>query len=235
MKRLCCLSCIADSRTWTLDAGRMRDLGKVSNNMKFDINKLKALIPPRVKELLENERVRPYLVLGTAAGILLMYLLFAVIPNWSFFVKTSREIEDLKTNIDLVDSRIQRIDVLAKNKKVLSEELESYSGGLPSRQEIPEFLEELSGTAKTSGVKILSITPARGKDADKDEQKTEVYYKDVPIVITAQSGYHELGHFISNLEESKRFITIEDLSIKSDLRTPREHSVTINLKTYVAD
>jgi len=56
----------------------------------------------------------------------------------------------------------------------------------------------------------------------------------MPIMITAKSGYHQLGNFISNLENEKRIINIEDLQIKYDASSPRMHNVVIMMKTYVS-
>ena len=203
-----------------------RDLKMI---IKETAERVKALIPDRVKELLQIKKFQGYLVLGAGAALLLIYLVFALIPKWSFFNKTLSDIKDLKEKISLVDGRIGRIDVLTNKLEKLTSEIESYSDGLPEQKELPQFLEELSLTAEESGVKILSITPAPPSKVDKSGE----YYREAPIVITAESGYHELGDFISNLEESERFITIEDLLIRSDVKIPRKHKVTINLKTYV--
>jgi len=203
-----------------------RDLKMI---IKEAVERVNALIPGQIKELMRIKKFQEYLVLGTAAALVLIYLVFALIPKWSFFNRTLREIKDLKAKIMMVDGRISKIDVLTDKLEELTSEIESYSDGLPEQKELPEFLEELSLTAEASRVKILSITPS---PVEKGDERGE-YYKEAPIVITAESGYHELGDFISKLEMSERFITIEDLLVRSDIKIPRKHKVTINLKTYV--
>ncbi|MBL7072279.1 MAG: type 4a pilus biogenesis protein PilO [Candidatus Omnitrophica bacterium] len=193
------------------------------------LGKIEKFIPDRIKKLFTAKEYRGYMILAIAGIILFVYLISAVIPKLVFLGKTSIEIKDLKAKIELVDSRIGRIDVLTKKFEKLTTEINGYSVGLPEQKELPEFIEELSLTAKTSGVKILSITPKEPKDIEKAGE----YYKEVPIEITAESGYHELASFIGNLEGSKRFVTIEDLLIKSDVKDPRKHDITIKLKTYV--
>ncbi len=190
---------------------------------------LEKFIPDRIKKLFTAKEYRGYLVLAIAGVILFVYLISAVIPKLVFFGKTSLEIKDLKAKIELVDSRIGRIDVLTKKLEKLTTEISGYSDGLPEQKELSKFIEELSLTAKASGVKILSITPAEPKDIGKSGE----YYREVPIEITAESGYHELASFIGDMEESKRFVTIEDLLITSDVKNPRKHDITVKLKTYV--
>jgi len=193
------------------------------------LGKIEEVIPARIKKLFTAKEYRGYLVIAAAGVLLFVYLVSAVIPKLVFFGKTSLEIKDLKARIELVDSRIGRIDVLTKKLEKLTTEISGYSDGLPEQKELPEFIEELSLTAKASGVKILSITPAEPKDSGK----SGAYYKEVPIEITAETGYHELASFIGDLEGSERFVTIEDLLIKSDVKNPRTHDITIKLKTYV--
>ena len=103
---------------------------------------------------------------------------------------------------------------------------------LPDEKDIPDFLQDLAATAKSSDVQILSVTP-HGFVKDGKSGKDE-YYSEMPVVITAKSGYHQLGSFISSLEHGERFVTVEDLDIKYDSQNPRRSNVRMVLKTYVA-
>ena len=194
---------------------------------------IKDLLPEKLKESLQDEQVRIYLIAAVAAVVVAVYLTFGIIPQVIKVSRTSGQIRELLGNIDLVNSRVKQLDQMKKRLSDLQAELNSYAKGLPQQEEIPEFLEELSNIAKTSHVKILSITPSELSVAGKDKDDTG-YYKEMSVLITAKSGYHQLGNFISSLEHSKRFINIEDLEIQSDSKTPREHHVKLNLKTYVA-
>ncbi|RKY42967.1 MAG: hypothetical protein DRP85_01175 [Candidatus Makaraimicrobium thalassicum] len=193
----------------------------------------KAVIPDKVKELLGDEQVRMYLVLGVTLALVVLYSVFAIIPGFFDLSRASREVARLNKKIDFVVTHVKRLDEMTERLKALKMELEDYSRGLPEQKEIPEFLEGLSSIARTSSVKILSITPSALKTV-AEGKKSGGYYREMPIVITAKSGYHELGHFISNLETGERFITIENLRIQHDSRFPRRHSVRIVLKTYVS-
>jgi len=161
-----------------------------------------------------------------------LYALLVVIPGTRNFLKKKSEVAVLKEQIDSVTDRVNRIESMTEKLDSLNTELEGYSGGLPDQKEIPELLEGLASIAKVSGVKILSITPLDLKESDDRDAKG--YYKEMPITITAESGYHQLGQFISNLEEGSRFISIEDLRIQSNEASPRRHDVNLTLKTYVS-
>lgn len=194
---------------------------------------LKGMIPEKLKEFLNNDQNRSYLVLGITAILAVLYLVFAILPKFTDLSAASRKVNELNYKINLVNNRVKRLDKMIEQLKELRTEVESYSKGLPDEKEIPEFLEELSSIAKVSDVKILSITPLELKVVGQ-EQKGNGYYREMPIHITAKSGYHQLGAFISKLEQGKRFITIENLRIQNDKESPRRHTIKIVLKTYVS-
>jgi type IV pilus assembly protein PilO len=186
-----------------------------------------------VKEFLSDENTRNYIITGVAAVFIALYLSFAVIPKFTELSRTSRVVNDLNDKIDLVSSRVRRLNQTTKRLEALRKEQASYSEQLPVAKDIPKLLEGLSSMAKSSKVKILSITPSALR-ADAKVAGSEKYYMEMPIRITAKSGYHQLGHFISNLERGKRLIIINDLGIKNDSKTPRMHNVRIVLNAYVS-
>ncbi|MBD3379495.1 MAG: type 4a pilus biogenesis protein PilO, partial [Candidatus Omnitrophica bacterium] len=115
----------------------------------------------------------------------------------------------------------------------MKKEMLSYEKLLPGQKDFPELLDGLASVAKNSGVTIQAIIP--GKLSAVGPRKGESdFLKAMPVVISAKSGYHELGRFISDLESANRFISLENLSLKYDKRTPRLHDIRIVLKTYVS-
>ena len=101
---------------------------------------------------------------------------------------------------------------------------------LISQQEIPSLLENLSKMAKNANITIVSITPVTSNS--QKEAKSQVY-EEIPILITAKSGYHELGHFLSNLENGDRFMKIINISVKTNTTAPKKHDVELMVHTYV--
>ena len=194
---------------------------------------LKAMMPDKMKEFLRDEQSRQYAVLGSIMVLAFLYLTFAIIPKFYELSKASREVTDLNSAINEVNDCVKRLDQMTEQLRASRREFEGYSRGLPDQREIPEFLERVSSIARTSDVRILSITPSELKIAQAGK-KGGGFYREMPIIITAKSGYHQLGSFIGDLEEGERFITIEGLRIQYDSRFPRRHNISMVLKTYVA-
>ena len=185
----------------------------------------------KIKEIISDQKKRDSLILGIALIIVVSYVSFLIIPNFTKLSLASSEVRDLNDRISVVNGRVKRLDQLTKQLELLRGEVAGYTEGLPEKREIPKFLEELSQVAKASNVKILSITPMETK---KTEEGDNPYYSVMLVKITAKSGYHQLGGFVSSLENGKRFIEIEDIIIKNDEGFPRRHDVEMVLKTYVS-
>ena len=194
---------------------------------------IKTIIPEAIKEFLKDEQYRKYIVLGVLGVIVLVYLVFGIMPKFSERAKLSREVKELKNNVELVNTRMAMLDQMTAKLKSLRMEFAGYADGLPNEKDVPAFLQELSTVARKSNVKILSITPSEFRPVAV-EGKDNKFYREMPISVTAKSGYHELGEFISNIEQAKRFITVENLEISYDSRFPQRHNIDLVFKTYVS-
>lgn len=203
----------------------MIDLKNLSlNDLKIDRDKIKTFF--------RDEHNRTYVILGSALVVAFIYLAFLIVPTFGDYLRMSRTARDLKDKINLVNSRLERIDQMKAKLELLRKGQSGYATQLPDEKEVPRFLEGLAETAKKADVKILSVTPY--ELSEKVPEQAGQYYGAMPIVITAKSGYHQLGHFIDELEGGGRFITVEDVKIEYDSNFPRRHNVQMVLKTYVS-
>ncbi|MFH1837469.1 MAG: type 4a pilus biogenesis protein PilO [Candidatus Omnitrophota bacterium] len=185
-----------------------------------------------IKFFLQGEKTRGRAILIGAVITGFLYFTILVLPETMTFFSGLRETRELREQIALVRSRVELADTMTQRLGGLKKDLEEYAESLPDKKEIPEFLEGMSAIAKVSGVRIISITPAEIKDPD--DEKSKGFYKEMPITITAESGYHELGSFISNLESGNRVVLIEDLRIQGREDSSRKHDIKMTLKTYVS-
>ena len=185
----------------------------------------------KIKEVIADPKKRDTSILAAVVFIAVLYVAFLIVPNFTKLALVSNEVRDLNDRISMVNGRMKRLDQITKQVDLLNVEVYGYIEGLPERREIPKFLEELAQVAKASSVKILSITPMETKQAEEGDNP---YYAVMSVKITAKSGYHQLGGFVSSLENGKRFIEVEDIIIKNDENFPRRHTVEMVLKTYVS-
>ena len=187
----------------------------------------------KIKEFFSDEEKKIYLIGVVTLITVVLYVSFIILPKMSELARTAREVSDLKDQINVVTSRVKKMEETSGKLESLRDEQKIYAKQLPPEKEIPSLLEGLSSIAEKAGVDIKSITPYAIIEPDPRSAQ-DVYYREMPLLLTAKSGYHQLGAFISNIAEAQRFITIEDVRIQYDARAPRMHNVRMLLKTYVA-
>lgn len=185
-----------------------------------------------LRDYIEKRRELKYVFSSIAGVILVMYLLFIILPLWSRISAISRNISDVKKEIQSTENGIKNMDNMIKSAESLKGKLSSLSGGAFGKGDIEVLLEEFAVIAQKSNVKILSVTPSEFKNRTLGS-KEGPYYLEMPVKMTAKSGFHQLGFFLSNLGISNRLIAVTDVRISYNQSTPRLHDVQVMVKTYV--
>ncbi len=161
---------------------------------------------------------------------LVSYFNFILRPQVSWAVGAIRNMSKMAGDLKRSKDTIARIPKFKSDISAYKGQVDSYERMLPAEQEIPTFLENLSGMAKSSGVKIEGVAPVTKKE---EKAQTGQVYQEMPILITAKSGYHELGQFLCRLENAERFIKVVDITIRSNKLTPKRHDVELLVLTYI--
>lgn len=189
--------------------------------IKFDLN-LKKLGPRAVM-----------IAAISAAGLAILGLYFILRPQIVTIADLADKIGKVSGELKAAKNDISGIAKLKEDIKSYEAKVEIYEKRLPAEKEIPKLLESLSETARKSNVSIVGITPAQAS-ANKPEgsRKTQIY-QEVPILISAKCGYHELGAFLASLESEGRFMKIANIGIRANKATPMKHDVELLVCTYV--
>lgn len=182
-------------------------------------------------QFLENIKNNPKqlaaVIIAAALGIFLLYFNFILKPQ--VLQAASLVVNMNKTRADLKKAEfdISEIPKFKNDIRTYEDKVTYYEKMLPAEREIPSLLQGLSDMAKNSNVKIIGITPT------VIEGEKGTIYQELPILISARSGYHELGRFLSSLENSERFIKVADISIRANSINPKKHDVELLLMTYI--
>lgn len=178
----------------------------------------------------KNKKQTAILVALAAALALLAYLNFILIPHAASVISAFGKISRQKAEVKGMKADISMIGKLKNDLAGYDGRIERYIKMLPAEQEIPSLLESLAVMARDSNVRIVAITPVSGKEAEGEKGRV---YQEMPIQISARSGYHELGRFLANLESSPRFMKVVDIEIRGNKTAPKKHDIDLMLTTYV--
>jgi type IV pilus assembly protein PilO len=96
---------------------------------------------------------------------------------------------------------------------------------LPTEKEMPPLYRTLSDAAFESGLQVSLFQPR--------EPRVREYYSEVPITITADSGYHELADFLTKVAGLPRVVTLGDVKLTSSGKAKTTLRADLTLATYV--
>lgn len=158
-----------------------------------------------------------------------LYLNFILLPQTKEFLSLFSDVSKLTVKIKNMEAGIAAIPSFKKDIDTYRDKVDKYEKMLPAEQEVPALLNSLSSMAQSSNIKIIAITPALNQDKAVRGSKA---YHEIPILITAKGGFHELGRFLSGLETSERFMKVADLEIKTNPSNAKVHDIDILILIY---
>ncbi|NKF52186.1 type 4a pilus biogenesis protein PilO [Shewanella sp. WXL01] len=77
---------------------------------------------------------------------------------------------------------------------------------LPSENEMPGLLDDVTFVATDSGLRINSL--------DWEEEIVRDFYIEFPIKMIVEGDYHQLGHMVSGIAKLPRIVSLHDFVIK---------------------
>ena len=170
------------------------------------------------------------IICGLIIGGYHFLFLSPVVSRLSFlFRETSR----IQNRINKAEISIDSAPRIKKEIKELKAKEVFYSNKLPREEEFPAILEDLSGMAQSSRVKITKILPMKDSRVSSEEDAGSGIYSQKAILINAQCGYHQLGAFIAELEGAERFMEVSDIRIEAGRINPKRHNVQLIVKTFI--
>ena len=127
---------------------------------------------------------------------------------------------------ELAQSRAMVADLVRFRREAaeLEGQLAALKDRLPGEREMPTFYRTLSDAGIQAGLAISLFQPRNASIRD--------YYSEIPISVTAEGTYHQLGEFFERLAKLPRVVNVNDLKL-SGLRAGRSPMrAELTLMTY---
>jgi len=173
--------------------------------------------------LLKNSKI-PLFQIMLGCGV--VTCLFLTAPQIVLLGRTSREISEKKMILGTLDGGIKNFAALEKELEDLNDAYADFVNRLPPQKEFPVFLELLSEMAKKNNVKIVAIEPQKLID------DPTLFFVTIPVFLDAYCGYHDLGKFISALENAEKFMRIDNIKISGDDTGSGNHQIFLAIHTF---
>ncbi len=178
----------------------------------------------------ENKKIIALLLLGGLVFFVLYFNLFLK-PAIAHINEIRPQLYKFTQDIAKIQQWSNERNETERRLRDLENKVRNYQTILSTESEIPLLLEELSAIAGKSKIKIIGIKPKMESAPASDKRK--IPYQEIPIFIEATCGYHQLGYFISELENAKRLFAVRDISIKGNSESTRSHDVSLVVSTFL--
>lgn len=158
-------------------------------------------------------------ILGAAAYFLLLSPLEARVATL--------ETQHAAVEKELVQSRAIVADLarFRREMAVVEKRLEALKVRLPNEKEIPPLYRTLSEAALKAGLDVALFQPK--------EPRTRDYYSEVPITISAEGGYHQVGEFFERVASLPRVVNVAELKLTGLSKGRRPLRADLTLATYM--
>ncbi len=123
--------------------------------------------------------------------------------GWVFFLGADLQKLSLAKAAKREDAEKQAV---LRNITQLEAERETYRQQLAQTSDVSWLVEMLSRISKKTGVKITSIVPL-------ESQRVRRYEK-ISLRLKAVCGYHELGNFVSQIENYDKLVKASEMNVQ---------------------
>lgn len=151
----------------------------------------------------------------TAAKAIVLVLLFAAAGAAGYFLYLTPKLEERDRLVateqqlrsEYTDKAMQsaNLEELRQQRAEMEESFGALLRQLPSDTEVPGLLEDITLTGLDNGLKFSAI--------DLQPERTAEFYVELPIAITVEGGYHNMGAFVSGVANLSRIVTLHDFSM----------------------
>ena len=173
--------------------------------------------------------------------ILLVVILVALAGAYYYFLYTPEKqaLDSLEAKYNTLAKQLQESKDIHRNLEKFEAEVNELNAQLavvrtqlPDEREIPEILKNISSLGKESNLEFILFRP-------KPEEPQQFYAK-VPIDLTVNGHYHDLGIFFDKVSKLPRIINVvnfnmaraKDMKGKGEVRDDTAIRATCLLNTY---
>jgi len=182
--------------------------------------------PPFLQNFIDGPKL-PKVVLGVLGlGAIVVggwFLLLA--PAQAEVVTLQDRRQQLATELAQARSQVAELQRFRREVAELQAKLDILKAKLPTEKETPALYRSLSEAAQGAGLGVSLFQPREPKPKD--------YVAEIPITITAEGGYHQLGQFFEKVAGLDRVVKVGDFRLIGLTRAKTALRAEMTLATYM--
>ena len=171
---------------------------------------------------------RPQKIILGVVGLLIVVGLgyFLVISPKTVERATLRQqAEALQTEVQKASADEANLRPFRLQAEALRRRLQAARERLPSEKEMPRLYRQLTDLAFQSGLQVALFAPKPAQDRDD--------VAEVPIAMTCEGGYHQLGAFFARVSRLPRIVDLADFRLAAIERPTGTLRAELTLGTFL--
>jgi type IV pilus assembly protein PilO len=170
---------------------------------------------------------RPQKIVAGLFGLLIVAALgyFVISPKTAEREASRQRLDTLQAEVARARVEEAGLRTFRAQAAALRQRLEVAKMRLPSEREIPALYRQVSDLAHQSGLAVALFAP---KPAEDRENVTEI-----PIAVTAEGTFHQLGGFLSRVGRIPRIVNLNDFRLAGIERPTGTLRADLTLATYL--
>ncbi len=157
--------------------------------------------------------------------IIVALVLFLVInPKMKQIKVLEAKIDKQNNEIAASQAKAAKLEMLKMENDRLVARINELKEQLPEEKEISTLLKQVSDMGISAGLEIKSWKPS-----PKVTHPSGIVYE-IPVSVSVEGTYHNLGYFLSSLTRLNRIVNITDMKLGSPKRERNESMLQVTFK-----
>jgi len=167
------------------------------------------------------------IVAGVVALIVLLGLGYFLLisPKLDERAALRQKSESLQKEVDKATADAANLKPFRAQAEALRRRLQVAKERLPSEKEMPRLYRQLTDLASQSGLQVALFSPKAPVDQED--------VAEVPIAMTCEGGYHQVGTFLARVSRLPRIVDLGDFRILGIERPTGTVRAELTLETFV--
>ena len=183
--------------------------------------------------LLDLNKKKIFLIIAVSLVVIYIDFTFLIKLQFKGAKAMGVKIVRLKKEIDTLHKDLSTMHDLERKQTQTKQESTLKAKKIILEEQIPALLQDISSIANKHDVKIMQIKPS--KESKTKDEKGSVIEKLTPLLIRLDlmCGYHNLGSFLNDLDNSEQVMSIQEMKIMPNPGDCFQQKVNLVLKTHV--
>lgn len=167
------------------------------------------------------------LLLGVVGLVILAVVIYFLLVSPIEARITGLKSQHASVSAELAANRRIAAEIARYRQEIaeLERRMETIKERLPNEKEMPALYRTVSDAAFQAGLGVAIFEPKAPKLTD--------YYSEVPIVVSAEGGYHDIGTFLGRVASLPRVVNLTDWKLTGLTKGRGSLKADLTLATYM--